>query len=114
VTSTLETVLDSTSRAITAGALIAGLLTVVTTRRPALALSVFLDLLVAAGLLRLAGDPSWQAIATAAAIIALRRLIGFGLRAGGPDRVPTAGQPPRRRRSAALALHRWIAPAWRR
>ena len=68
---------------ISAGALLAGALALAVTRRPALALSVFLDLLLAAGLLRLAGDPGWESIATAASIVVLRRVIGFGLRAGG-------------------------------
>jgi hypothetical protein len=63
-------------------ALVAGALVLVRTRRPAAALPVLLDLLLAAGLLRLAGDPDWRAIATAAAIVFLRRLIGIGLRAG--------------------------------
>ncbi len=64
-------------------ALVAAALTLAVTRRPALALSVLLDLLLAAGLLRLAGDPGWASIATAASIVVLRRVIGFGLRAGG-------------------------------
>ena len=69
--------------AIGTAALVAGALTLLVTRRPALALSVLLDLLLAAGLLRLAGDPGWRSIAVAASIVALRRVIGFGLRAGG-------------------------------
>ncbi|MFJ8693808.1 hypothetical protein [Streptomyces roseolilacinus] len=43
------------------------------------ALAVLLDFLTAAGLVRLAGDPSWDSILAAAAVIALRRLIGSGL-----------------------------------
>ncbi|WP_342762351.1 DUF1622 domain-containing protein [Kineococcus xinjiangensis] len=54
------------------------------TRRPALALGIGLDLLLAAGLLRLATAPSWRQIAATAAIVALRHLIGRGLRAGAP------------------------------
>jgi hypothetical protein len=68
---------------VAAAALVAGAVALAATRRPALALGVFLDLLLAAGLLRLVGDPGWRAILTAAAIVALRRLIGAGLRAGG-------------------------------
>ncbi len=68
---------------ISAAALISGVLTIAVTGSPGLALSEFLDLLLAAGLLRLVGDPSWRAIATAAAIVALRRLIDTGLRIGG-------------------------------
>ncbi|KWX69056.1 hypothetical protein [Mycobacterium sp. NAZ190054] len=44
-------------------------------RRPLLALRVTLDLLTAAGLLRLSVDSSWAAIAVAAALIVLRRTI---------------------------------------
>lgn len=52
------------------------------------ALRVLLELLVAAGLLRLLGGRSWPALATAAAIIALRRLLWAGL---GP---PSSPPPP--------------------
>ena len=68
---------------VTALALGAGTVTLAATRRPALALAVFLDLLLAAGLLRLAAEPTWTSLGTAAAIVLLRRLIGAGLRAGG-------------------------------
>ncbi len=51
--------------------------------RTAVALGVLLDLLLAAGLLRLAAEPTWASLATAAAVVLLRRLIGAGLRAGG-------------------------------
>ena len=40
---------------------------------------MLLDLLLAAGLLRLAVLPTWSRIATAAAIVLLRRLIVIGL-----------------------------------
>lgn len=63
-------------------ALLAGALALVVTRHPTAALGVLLDLLLAAGLLRLAGDPSWGAVATTAAIVILRRLIGAGVRIG--------------------------------
>jgi hypothetical protein len=83
VTDVLDQVTGLAADAVAAAALVAGTLTLWSTRRPALALSVFLDLLLAAGLLRLVGDPGWQMILTAASIVALRRLIGAGLRAGG-------------------------------
>ena len=68
---------------VTVLALVAGTVTLVSTRRPALALGVLLEMLLAAGLLRLAAEPTWTALGTAAAIVLLRRLIGAGLRAGG-------------------------------
>ena len=69
---------------VTAAALLAAAVVLAATRRPLFALTVLLDLLLAAGLLRLTGDPGWTAIATAAAVVVLRRLVGFGLRAGSP------------------------------
>jgi hypothetical protein len=52
------------------------------TRDARLALAVLLDLLLAAGLLRLGADPDWRALATAAVVVAVRRLVvGVGLRA---------------------------------
>ncbi|MBM7806701.1 hypothetical protein JOD57_002538 [Geodermatophilus bullaregiensis] len=68
---------------VTALALVAGVVALAATRRPAVALGVLLDLLLAAGLLRLAAEPTWTSLATAAAVVLLRRLIGAGLRAGG-------------------------------
>jgi hypothetical protein len=55
------------------------------TRSLAQALPVLLELLMAAGLLRLAHDPSWRTIATAAALVGLRKLVvAYGLRPGQP------------------------------
>ncbi|PWW22081.1 uncharacterized protein DUF1622 [Geodermatophilus normandii] len=68
---------------VSALALVAGTVALAATRSPALALGVFLDLLLAAGLLRLAAEPTWTSLGTAAAVVLLRRLIGAGLRAGG-------------------------------
>ena len=93
----------------TAAALLAGLVALVATRRPAVALPVFLDLLVAAGLLRLVGEPGGQALATAASIILLRRLIGFGLRTGGRTWVATRPDGS----SRVPDLRRLVRPAWR-
>lgn len=47
------------------------------------ALAVLLDFLTAAGLLRLAGEPSWDSITLAAAVIALRKLLGASLHVSG-------------------------------
>ena len=43
------------------------------------AVMLALDFWTAAGLMRLAGNPTWSSIATAAAIIAIRKLTNFGL-----------------------------------
>ncbi|MET9929877.1 MULTISPECIES: hypothetical protein [unclassified Streptomyces] len=50
-----------------------------TTRTFRSALAVLLDFLTAAGLIRLAGDPSWSGILQAASVIALRKLLSTGL-----------------------------------
>ncbi|MEE6274567.1 hypothetical protein V2J56_14550 [Georgenia sp. MJ206] len=43
---------------------------------------VLLDFLIAAGLLRLAGEPSWGETATTALVVAVRHLLAAGLAAG--------------------------------
>ena len=74
--------LDAAALAVVAAALVSAGVVLVSTRRPAAALPVLLDLLTAAGLLRLAAEPSWQRIVSAAAVVALRHLVVHGLRAG--------------------------------
>jgi hypothetical protein len=56
-------------------------LTLLSTRRVTTALPVLLDLLLAAGLLRLSATASWQAIASAAAIVVIRKLATLGITA---------------------------------
>jgi predicted NAD/FAD-binding protein len=68
----------------TAFGLVAAAVVLAAARRPMPALAVLLDFLTAAGLLRLAGEPSWDTIAAAAAVIAVRRLVTTGLRASHP------------------------------
>ena len=102
--------------AVTGAALAAGLLALAVTGRPLVALHILLDLLLAAGLLRLSGDPDWAAIGTAAAIVALRRLIGAGLRAGGgawSPSPPGPGARARDRHPLAAQAQRLVRPAWR-
>ncbi|WP_328347382.1 hypothetical protein [Micromonospora sp. NBC_00421] len=67
------------------------------------ALRVLLELLVAAGLLRLLGGRSWPALATAAAIIALRRLLWAGL---GP---PSSPPPPTTDPSLTTDPRGWVS-----
>ena len=128
MTQLLEEPAGRVAMAVTAAGLVAGLLALAVTRRPGLALKVFLDFLLAAGLLRLTGDPGWPAVVAAAAIVALRRLIGAGLRAGaaawssGRDE-PTGRRGPRHRGEGRrtgpagpprrLAVDRLMRPAWR-
>ncbi|MGY1708981.1 hypothetical protein ACI8AC_05670 [Geodermatophilus sp. SYSU D00758] len=121
--STLEQVTGAAAGAVVVAALVAGALALAVTRRPLPALGVLLDLLVAAGLLRLAGDPEWRAVLGAAVVVAVRHVAGAGLRAarrvrsGGPPpgRRPPGRRPPGRWRTRAWApeLHRLLHPAWR-
>ena len=55
-------------------------------RRLQPALGVLLDLLLAAALLRLADDPDWREIVTAAAVVAVRQLVRLDLRRPRPAR----------------------------
>lgn len=108
--------------AATAAGLVAGALALAVTRRPAAALGVLLDLLLAAGLLRLAGDPGWSTISAAAVVVLLRHLIGTGLRLGARAWAGPGGGPPRARHRLRRVLDRLPArlaedllhPAWRR
>jgi predicted NAD/FAD-binding protein len=77
-------VLDLAALVTTAFGLVAAAVVLAAARRPMPALAVLLDFLTAAGLLRLAGEPSWDTIAAAAAVIAVRRLVATGLRASHP------------------------------
>ena len=99
---------------VAAAAVLSGVVALAATRRPALALGILLDMLVAAGLLRLLGDPTWEAIATAAIAIAIRHLVTYGLRLGA--RSWHAGQPDPGSwpRSSTHLTARLLRPAWRR
>ncbi|WP_346618588.1 DUF1622 domain-containing protein [Blastococcus montanus] len=114
--STALTAVTGTAAQLVAGvALLTGVWTLAITRRPALALGILLDLLVAAGVLRLAGDPSWEAIATAATVVAIRHLVGYGLRIGARSWEATRGRRPGRppRRYDRTVRH-LLRPAWHR
>ena len=79
----LETVTSVAAVLCSAAAIVASLVALVSTRQPQLALSTFLDFLLAAGLLRLAGSLTWRSLATAAAVVVIRRLVTSSLRRGG-------------------------------
>ena len=63
-----------------AAAILAGALVLLRTRSLRQALPVLLDLLTAAGLLRLAVAPTWSGLAVTAIVIVLRRLVTAGIR----------------------------------
>lgn len=58
------------------------------TRRAQLSLQVLLEFLLAAGLLRLADDPTPQQLVVAAGVIALRRVLTYDLRRLAAVRAP--------------------------
>ena len=62
-----------------AAGLVSGSVVLLVSRSGRLALAVALDLWTAAGLLRLALPPEWTNLAGAAAVIAIRRLVGAAL-----------------------------------
>lgn len=67
---------------VVAAALATSALTLLFTRSPRTALPVLLDLLLAAGLLRLSVTASWQAIGSAALVVAIRKVVTLGLSTG--------------------------------
>lgn len=71
--------------------LVCGALALVVARDARTALRVALDFWVAAGLLRLSLPPGGGQLLAAAAIIAIRQLVGFALRR--PPRAPGPGSP---------------------
>lgn len=84
---------DQLALLVTAAALLSAALALLVTRRPRAALPVLLDLLMAAGLLRLAIDPDLRRAAAAAALVALRHLVVFGLRSASQTRPPSPPAP---------------------
>ncbi|WP_205730238.1 hypothetical protein [Blastococcus sp. TF02-8] len=113
---TLQEVTSTAATLIVAAGVVSGLVVVVVIRRPPLALGVLLDMLVAAGLLRLVGTPGWPVLATTAVILLLRRVVSAGFRAarhswsddgdGADGGAPAQGWP--------LSMARLVHPAWRR
>ncbi|MEE6261408.1 hypothetical protein [Plantactinospora sonchi] len=83
---------------LTAVALATAAVVLVTTRSWRTAIRVLLDLLIAAGLIRLSGAQTWTDLAGAAVVVALRQLVsasllGPGPRSGGGGAGPGAVRP---------------------
>ncbi len=76
---TLGTIIDLTSAIVVLLAIIAGGAVLAATRRPVDSLMVLLDLLMAAGLIHLAAGPTLPRVATAASVLAIRRLVSWSL-----------------------------------
>lgn len=73
-------VLHAAATACTAVALLLGLATLLRARSVHAAFGVFLDFLLAAGLLRLAGPTGWNAVVVAAGVVLVRKLATADLR----------------------------------
>lgn len=87
------------SWAVAAAGLAMGVLAGIRTRHLGTGVAVLLDMLLAAGLLRLVAADTWSAIAVAAAVVAVRRLVGLGLGGTGSSgvRPRRSSTPPQRR-----------------
>ncbi len=69
------TLVELAAGALTVAGALAGVAGLASTRRLRVALPMTLDLWTAAGLLRLSADRAWSAIALAAGLVAIRRLV---------------------------------------
>ncbi len=89
---------DVVALGITALALPAAVAVLFGRRSWRVAVAVFAEMLTAAGLVRLRADVSWTAVAAAAVIVAVRRLIATSLLHGRPE-LPSHRKPsPHRHR----------------
>lgn len=77
----MTAVLLVASWSLAAAGILLGGLALAATRRVQVALGILLDLLLAAGLLRLVLADRWSAIATAAALVVIRKVVVLGLSA---------------------------------
>lgn len=100
-------VIDALALLCTVAGLVAGVVVLGAGRDGLLAVQVALDFWTAAGLLRLAGPPSWQRLAAAAAIPALRQLLKLSLRSA-------RSNGPRTPNARSRRLHHALHPAWTR
>lgn len=73
---------DAAATAAVAAALLLAVGVLTRTHDIRAALSVFLDLLLVAGLLRLSATGTWQAIGSAAVVVVVRKLAAYGIRTG--------------------------------
>lgn len=79
--------LDQLALACTAAGIVVGGAVLATAHQLRPALRSTLDFWLAAGLLRLTGDPTWQVLAGAAGIIVVRQVVGAGLQISGQTRM---------------------------
>jgi len=87
----VSTLLQGGALLLTVVGLLCGLLVLVRQQDIRQAVSVLLEFLIAAGLLRLSDYQTYRSISTAAVIILVRKLVTFGLRRDQHSSVPPAG-----------------------
>lgn len=80
----MTVVIDAVATLLAGAAVIAGATTLAATRDVKLSIGVLLDLLLAAGLIRLALPLTPERLAAAAALIAIRKLVSLGFGASFP------------------------------
>ncbi len=91
----MTALLDGVAVTVVAAALLLGAAALLLTRDARAALAILLDLLLVAGLLHLSATAAWTAIATAALVVAIRKVVALGLEAG-RSALAAAAAPPRR------------------
>jgi hypothetical protein len=74
------TLLSAIALGFAAAGLVALVLAGIVTRDPRSGLPIMLELWMAAGLLRLSDNPSWETVSTAAIIVVIRTVVVRGLR----------------------------------
>jgi hypothetical protein len=90
---TIDRVIGLAGSCVVLMALLGSAAVLLASRRLDVALAVLLDLLTAAGLLHLAASPTFRSAAFAGIVLAVRHVVGWGLRRGrGTD--PQDGIPP--------------------
>ncbi|SCK10056.1 hypothetical protein H181DRAFT_00524 [Streptomyces sp. WMMB 714] len=75
----MATAIEAAALLVTAAGVVSFLTAYAATRRIRTALPLLLDFLMAAGLMRLAGDLSWGGILLTVAIIAVRKVAAYGV-----------------------------------
>ena len=75
----MNAVIEAAALLITAAGVLSFLVAYAATHTMRCALPLLLDFLMAAGLIRLAGDQSWSTILLTVAIIAVRKVAAFGI-----------------------------------
>ncbi len=88
---TVSTLVQGAALLLTVLGLVCGFLVLVRQRDIRQAVSVLLEFLLAAGLLRLSDHQTYHTISTAAVIILVRKVLTFGLRKDQQSSVPLAG-----------------------